>query len=396
MSENQNVESTPGQSADNGRDAGQLPEMPVPAAEGTLEENVASPVNPEEHAAEAEPPAEHAPGAEPPEEQGPVTGHDFSRAESAIEMRGALAPEFGLSGQLPVHLDPIEPPSADEPMFQSWQRPEYHHPARIPNFGHLGVLAGISLVGRFSAGLLTLAALHFHLFGISSAAKAETDIHYTLGSMAVLYLVPFVACLAIFPLVWQKSFFVGLQWNGMTALRLSGRLFGAASVCFILALANGWLMPGPDNTPIDKIFRAPGAAWLLFAFGVTFAPFFEEIVFRGFLLPSICTAADWIAEHFAAQEETPLDWNGHPQWSMLAMVLGSILTSVPFALMHAEQTGHALGPFLLLFCVSMVLCWARLSTRSLASSVLVHASYNFLLFSLMLLGTGGFKNLDKM
>jgi membrane protease YdiL (CAAX protease family) len=46
--------------------------------------------------------------------------------------------------------------------------------------------------------------------------------------------------------------------------------------------------------------------------------------------------------------------------------------------------------------VSLVLCWVRLSTRSLAASVLVHAFYNFLLFSLMLLGTGGFKHMDKM
>jgi hypothetical protein len=64
--------------------------------------------------------------------------------------------------------------------------------------------------------------------------------------------------------------------------------------------------------------------------------------------------------------------------------------------MHAEQTGHALGPFLMLVCVSLVLCWARLSTRSLAASVLVHASYNFMLFAFMLLGTEGFRHLDKM
>jgi hypothetical protein len=64
--------------------------------------------------------------------------------------------------------------------------------------------------------------------------------------------------------------------------------------------------------------------------------------------------------------------------------------------MHAEQTGYSLGPFLLLICVSLVLCWIRLSTRSLASSVLVHACYNLLLFSLMMLGTGGFRHLDKM
>jgi membrane protease YdiL (CAAX protease family) len=81
---------------------------------------------------------------------------------------------------------------------------------------------------------------------------------------------------------------------------------------------------------------------------------------------------------------------------MVSMSIASILTSIPFALMHAEQTGYSLGPFLLLVCVSMVLCWARLSTRSLAASVFVHASYNGLLFSFMLLGTEGFRHLDKM
>jgi len=43
-----------------------------------------------------------------------------------------------------------------------------------------------------------------------------------------------------------------------------------------------------------------------------------------------------------------------------------------------------------------VLCWARLSTRSLAASMVVHASYNLLLFSLMLVGTRGFTQLEKM
>jgi membrane protease YdiL (CAAX protease family) len=347
------------------------------------------------------------------EKPGLVTGHDFSRAERATGAIGALAPEGCFSGPSPVspacfvageaqgeserHGVPVTAPaSPDVPLFQSWEQPQYHPPERIPNFGHLAVFSALFFVGWLCAGLLTLAAIHFHLFGITEATQVETDIHYTLGSMTILYLVPFAACLLVFPMVWQKSFFAGLQWNGRTAMHRGWRLFGAAFVCFLLAMANGWLMPGPDNTPIDKIFRSPGAAWLLFGFGVTFAPFFEEIIFRGFLLPAICTAGDWIAERFANQPQSPLDWNGHPQWSVRAMVLGSILTSIPFALMHAEQTGHALGPFLLLFGVSMVLCWARLSTRSLAASVLVHASYNFLLFSLMLLGTGGFKHLDKM
>jgi hypothetical protein len=64
--------------------------------------------------------------------------------------------------------------------------------------------------------------------------------------------------------------------------------------------------------------------------------------------------------------------------------------------MHAEQTGNSVDAVLLLACVSLVLCAVRLIARSLAASVLVHAFYNFLLFSMMLLGTQGFQHFDKM
>jgi membrane protease YdiL (CAAX protease family) len=78
------------------------------------------------------------------------------------------------------------------------------------------------------------------------------------------------------------------------------------------------------------------------------------------------------------------------------MAIASVVTSAPFAMMHAEQTGNSVDAVLLLACVSLVLCAVRLGTRSLASSVLVHAFYNFLIFSMMLLGTEGFKHMDKM
>jgi membrane protease YdiL (CAAX protease family) len=46
--------------------------------------------------------------------------------------------------------------------------------------------------------------------------------------------------------------------------------------------------------------------------------------------------------------------------------------------------------------VSIVLCGVRLWTRSLASSTLVHSSYNFMLFLIMLITTHGFRHLDKL
>jgi membrane protease YdiL (CAAX protease family) len=287
--------------------------------------------------------------------------------------------------------------SASEPtLFASYSRPELPRAIRIPNFGHLCLLLLLLCFGWLGAGSLLLVALHFHLFGISTLPAAINDFRYTLGSQAIQYFIALAGSLIVFPLVWHEGFFVGIQWRGSTALRLRGRLITAAVLCFVAAMINGLLLPGPTDAPIDRMFRVPGAAWVLFIFGVTLAPFFEELVFRGFLLPTLCTAYDWIIEKANGTPSRPLHEDGSPQWSLAAMAFASVVTSVPFALMHGEQTSYSVGPFLLLICVSLVLCWVRLSARSLAASTMVHACYNFLLFFFMLLGTGGFKHFDKM
>ena len=80
---------------------------------------------------------------------------------------------------------------------------------------------------------------------------------------------------------------------------------------------------------------------------------------------------------------------------MPAVILGSIFTSAIFAAFHAGQIGGALGPIVLIFAVSLVLCAVRLVTRSLAASTLTHATYNFTLFAMMGVATHGFQNLPK-
>lgn len=332
---------------------------------------------------ESQPPEDWTPEAEPVVDGASEWEHGFPPAQQ--ESAPLEQP----------HLVEV-PPAGDRPMFQQWYQPPPRPPVRIPHLGHLAVLGAFLLFGFIGAALLIRVALQFHLFGVHSLKAAITDIHYTLGSEGLVYVLTLVACLLFFPMIWHKGFFAGIQWNGTTALRLRRQLFLTAAICFVLALVNGLLLPGPKNAPIDKIFKVPGAAWLLFIFGITFAPFFEEMIFRGFLLPALCTAYDWIREKTKDVAMRPLDENGQPQWSFPAMIVGSIFTSLPFAALHGAQTGYSWGPFILLVAVSLVLCWARLSTRSLAASVLVHASYNFLLFSLMMLGTGGFRHMDKM
>jgi len=298
----------------------------------------------------------------------------------------------------PLPVYPPEPWASDTarealPSFLHLPAPP---PSRIPHFGHLLLLAALASFGVLATGAVMGLAMILHLSGVSTTQRAMSDVHFLLGSEALLYLSTFLFAIFVFPLFWHKSLFAGLQWNGRTALRLRWQLVSAAFLCLLLALADSFIVPEPADTPIEKIFRTPGAAWLLFAFGVTFAPFFEEIFFRGFLLPALCTACDWFAEHTNGEPLRPLAENGHPQWSLSAMVIASIVVSIPFAWMHGEQTGYSIGPFLLLLGVSLVLCAVRLATRSLAASVLVHACYNFSLFSLMFIATGGFRHLDKM
>ena len=301
---------------------------------------------------------------------------------------------FPASGQPLPQTAPAEDQTPE--LFQSWSRPEIVAPARIPHLGHLCLLAPLGALGFACAAMLLLVALHFQLFGIATEAKAATEIHYMLGSEATIYLVTFGLSLIVFPFLWNKNFFAGIQWRGATALRLYWPLLATALGCVLLAMLDEILLPGPPNAPIDEIFRSPGAAWLMFGFGVTLAPFFEEIFFRGFLLPALATACDWMDERFTGEPPRPLDEDGAPQWSIPAMVIASIATSLPFALMHGEQTGKSIGPFLLLAAISLILCAVRLKTRSLAASTLVHAFYNFLLFSIMMLGTGGFRHLQNM
>lgn len=266
-------------------------------------------------------------------------------------------------------------------------------PARTPHLGHVALLAALLLGGLVCAMITIFVAIWLHLFGVSRIEDAMHSMALAISSMAVWYVVAFAPATFIFPALWGRPFLAGVQWNVSVVRRRWPLLMATGATCFLLAVAAKSWLHFPDKSPIAGLMSTPQAVWIMFAFSVTVAPLCEEMMFRGFLLPALATAFDWTVERLTHRAARPLLANDHPAWSLPAVILASILTSIGFAFLHAGQIGSALGPLVLIFCVSLVLCAVRLTTRSLAASTLTHATYNFTLFLMMAIATHGFQHL---
>jgi CAAX protease family protein len=165
---------------------------------------------------------------------------------------------------------------------------------------------------------------------------------------------------------YRTGFLQAVRWNPP-----AGRLvWGAVALGAGLGVMNevlGNLMQRwiPESLPIDELFRKPSSAYVLSAFAILVAPLVEELFFRGFLYPALA----------------------RPLGSVLAVGL----TGGLFALVHAGQLALAWVPLLLLFVVGAALTVVRARTKSVATCVLIHMSYNTIIFALTGIATRGFR-----
>ena len=60
-------------------------------------------------------------------------------------------------------------------------------------------------------------------------------------------------------------------------------------------------LPIPKELPIDDFFHKSLDVWIVAIFGIFVAPVFEELAFRGFLLPALATSWDWGGEQICKE-----------------------------------------------------------------------------------------------
>jgi uncharacterized protein len=105
---------------------------------------------------------------------------------------------------------------------------------------------------------------------------------------------------------------------------------------------------------MEDLLRDRGSILLVGFFALTLGPLFEELAFRGFLMPLLVRT-------FGA-------------------VAGVALQAVPFALLHGNEYAWAWQQVVLLFLAGTAFGWMRHKTGSTAASTYMHAGYNLVAF----------------
>ena len=226
------------------------------------------------------------------------------------------------------------------------------------------IAGGFVVVGELLTPLLVTPALQALLEGLAITSPLREGV-----SVVVLYLALMAGPLLILSLMLaglgptpQEGWLL-FRWRPLiTALRPALRV-----LLMVLPLVSlvGWLQgqiwgdPGGSNPLLDLVLRSHDPTALA-CFGVTavvLAPLFEETIFRGVLLP-------------VAARELGAGW-------------GVLLSAAVFAVAHLS-----LGELPPLFMLGLGLGWLRWSGGRLSSCVLMHALWNGLTFSnLVLLGS---------
>jgi membrane protease YdiL (CAAX protease family) len=283
---------------------------------------------------------------------------------------------------LPEDPTPELPAQAAEPL-----------PRRIPNIGH--ALLFISITGMMLAIFELIVIAISGLPTIAHAGAIEV-VHPKLQVAAegATYAVTLLTAFFLYPLLWKRPFLDGLRWHWSAARSQAAKLISLGFALGVTSALVDTFVSTSKPPPIDQFFLKASDAWVITFFGVIVAPLFEEICFRGFLVPAIAIAYDWIS--LPRTPESHMRWQATTTLTPVSLIFSAVVTSFLFALIHGQQVDFAWGAMLVLFSVSLVLTFVRVKTQSVAASTLVHMAYNAFIFVVMILVTGGYRHLDRM
>jgi uncharacterized protein len=161
--------------------------------------------------------------------------------------------------------------------------------------------------------------------------------------LAVLY--------ALISIRHRRPFWRSLSWSRRVRFPLTWIVGG-----LLLALATsalGATMKAPQvPDQIRALITGRGSFIAVLVFVVVLGPIFEELVFRGFLLPLLVRT--------------------------FGPALGILLTALPFALLHGAQNKWAWQQITMIGIAGAAFGYAKFRTGSTAASTLLHSGFNLM------------------
>ena len=160
--------------------------------------------------------------------------------------------------------------------------------------------------------------------------------------------------------VRRRRFLETIHWYKRHQFRTGSLISLGAALALTVLLVSAFL-PTAAQTPIEKMISTAKSLYVYALFGIFVAPTFEEIIFRGFLFKVF--------------------------FDMSGPGLAVPATAALFALLHAFQLWGNWAAIVLIFVVGYVLAFLRNRSSSLIPGLIVHTSYNAMLFGVYALST---------
>ncbi|SRR5579883_2383570 len=235
-------------------------------------------------------------------------------------------------------------------------------PPRDPfwGYGDLLLFMGLTIPSMLLGVILVKAVMWiFHL-------HTSATVLVLLPEQVVGYLLLFGALRMIFRLEYDRPFWQSLSWTRppIPVLQIAAAGIGTA----LAVVVTGTLIHLPEgpNPMKDLVMQGRVSLILLAIFGVVVAPLCEELAFRGFLQPLLVRS-------FGA-------------------IIGILIPAAAFGLLHYQEYGNSWRHALLLSGAGACFGMMRHFTRSTKAAVVMHASYNGILFVLLAIALSSERN----
>lgn len=239
-----------------------------------------------------------------------------------------------------------EPPEAATP--QPKERPTQVRAEELSAAAYwtwLDLAVFLSLALPSILGGLTVMNLVYALFPGRVSGRAAL----LLPAQFIGYGLWFVSLYLLLKLRYGRSFWRSLGWRVPEGGMVRSLLHGPTLAMAIGGL--GYLLKTPNiQMPIKDLMTDATSIALVGVFATTLGPVFEELAFRGFLLP------------LAARSMGP--------WPAI------VATALPFSILHGPQYAWSWRHLMLLTLASVAFGWVRYRSASTAAAACTHAGYN--------------------